>query len=67
LEGILERIVYFSEKNDFTVAEDVGRKLEVCNTGSIKPLASNQIDRVINTVAHLEDLESVNELGDMLA
>ena len=36
-------------------AADVRRKLEVCNNVSIKPLDGHQIDRLINTVAHLED------------
>jgi 2-methylcitrate dehydratase PrpD len=46
---------------------DVRRKLEVCNKVSIKPLASHQIDTLINTVAHLEDLENIQDLAGMLA
>jgi 2-methylcitrate dehydratase PrpD len=47
-------------------AEDVRRKLEVCNNVSVKPLAGKEIDKLIAMVAHLEKLENIKDLADML-
>lgn len=46
---------------------DVRRKLENCNSVSIKPLSSSQIDKLITMVSHLEDLSNVGELANILA
>ncbi len=46
---------------------DVRRKLENCNSVSIKPLTSHQIDRLVNSVGRLEEMADVSELAEMLA
>jgi len=50
-----------SPKKPFSAA-DIRRKLETCNSISIKPFPQQQLDKLISTVANLEEVEDVTEL-----
>jgi len=47
--------------------DDVRRKLENCNSVSLKPLAEKKMDRLTAAVASLEEMADVRELAEMLA
>lgn len=54
-----------SPEKPFSAAE-VRKKLEDCNSVSIKPFPGHQLDRLIATVASLQELEDVAELASLL-
>lgn len=55
-----------SPKKPFS-AVDVRRKLKTCNSVSIKPFSEQQLDRLISTVASLQEFEDVTDLVSLLA
>ena len=52
-------------KNPATM-EDCIQKLKICVANSAKPFPPDQVDRIVEVVSNLEQLENVNQLYDLL-